>query len=41
MEAFSVSAALLIMTLIKDIKLVVTGETQFDNRDESFLTTTF
>ena len=40
-ESFSQSVRLLIATLIEGIKIVVTEKHHFDDRDESFLVTTF
>ena len=40
-ESFFLSVRLLIVTLLKEIKTVVTQKHNFDKRDESFLVTTF
>ena len=40
-QSSSLSARLLIVTLMKEIKPVVTEKHHFDGRDESFLSTNF
>ena len=40
-NSFSLSVKLMIVALMKEFKIVVTEKHYFDNRDESFLITTF
>ena len=40
-ESFFLRARMLIVTLVKELKPVVTEKHHFDNRDESFVITTF
>ena len=40
-ESFSLSTKLLMVTLMKEVKTVVTEKHHYDNRDDSFLVTTF